>query len=200
MILPILASAEVVSTHTNFIGSEVGASLHNGVVHIGSEQVGNRTEIFLGFFVLTPTEKVTIGKFGLIIVLCPKREGFHILSEVNILFLTEREEREAEGIYLVGTLHSSHKASVGRGVGVVGNHSMNDVGEVVTAIVAVVGEQRTDFVTARAGLDRRTLDTIEDTRVDVQTVRAVGVVEGNDDNILFFRVSRHSVFSFLMLV
>jgi hypothetical protein len=93
--------------------------------------------------------------------------------------------RKAEGIYLVGTLHNSCITSVGRGVGVVGNHIMNDAIEIVAAIATIIREQRVDFFSVRAGLDRRTFKTIERACVDIKTIRAVGVVESDDDEIFF---------------
>jgi hypothetical protein len=72
-------------------------------------------------------------------------------------------------------------------------HIVQNIAEIVAVVGAVMREQRTDFGATRTGLDGISLDTIEHARVDVKAIIARGVVERDDDEVLFLAIGRHSV-------
>jgi hypothetical protein len=169
VIFPILTSAEIVGTNLKFSRSVVGAVVKEFVIHLCGEQVGNRAERVTHLFKLTPSFKLIKVEPLVRVSITPSHEHFCILGEVNILLIIEREVAYAESVNFICPHHSPHRLWIGGSRVGAGYKSADNIGEV--GCVSIPTRKEVYHLSlARTGLDGCTLNSIEDTCVDVKTV------------------------------
>jgi hypothetical protein len=195
VVFPILSSCEIVGTHTHFLGSDRGeASLDSGI-HFCGKLVCERAERAFSRFKLYPSLENSEAESFIGVSLAVGNKFLDVITYILILFVIEVQTTYADSVYFLCTRKRGDIVNILRGFGAVGYHSVQEIFEVgdgIVEVIGVIGEEVCNLGLARTYLNRCALNAIEDTCIYIEAIVARHSIEGDNDDIAFFAVVRHS--------
>jgi hypothetical protein len=192
LILPHFTSYKVVDSNGQFLCGNRGHFVDKAVIHILCHLFRHTAEGFLGVLIVEPLAEMRVVKIVKPSLVAIGVKLLDVFANVDIALKVAPKFSNAKSINFLRTTQCFHIARIGGGVGVVANHRAKQRAEIGVGIIAIVIQSVNHSGLFGAGLDRISLDTIEDTRVEVKAILAIYSVNVEDNDVAFFAIGRHS--------